>query len=64
MLEYVKNYKDQENSYTIQWSLVDERELHTSYFKAKGPMEALNKLYFGREVNSLIVFSLVLNPIS
>ncbi len=64
MLDYVKNYKDRESSYTIQWCLKDTKELHTSYFRAKDIITALEKLYYGRDANSLIVFSVVLNPIS
>lgn len=64
MLDYVKNYKEKDSSYTIQWSLKDQGELHTSYFRAKDIMSALEKLYYGRDANALIVFSAVLNPIS
>ncbi len=64
MLEYVQTYKEKNSSYTIQWSLKDESELHTSYFRAKNIITALDKLYYGRDANSIIVFSVVLNPIS
>lgn len=64
MVEYVKNYKERESSYTIQWSLKGEGELHTSYFSAKNIMSALDKLYFDRDPNSITVFSVNLNPIS
>ncbi|MDZ4824787.1 MAG: hypothetical protein SH856_15120 [Flavobacteriales bacterium] len=64
MLAYVKEYKDAESSYTIQWSLKGENILHTSYFRAKNVMGALDKLYFDRDPNSLTVFSVNLNPIS
>lgn len=64
MLEYVKNYKEKESSYTIQWSIRNQNDLQTSYFRAKNIFEAMNKLTFGRDVNSIIVYSIVLNPIS
>lgn len=64
MLDYVKNYKERESSYTIQWCIKDKNELHTSYFRAKNIISALEKLYYGRDSDSLIVFSVVLNPIS
>lgn len=64
MLEYVKTYKEKESSYTIQWSLRGENELHTSYFRAKNVFDALDKLTYGRDLNSIIVYSVVLNPIS
>lgn len=64
MLEYVKNYKEKENSYTIQWVARDEHELHTSYFRAGNILEALEKLYYGRDRNTITVFSVVLNPVS
>lgn len=64
MFDYVKTYKDRENSYTIQWALKGKDELNTSYFRAKDIPEALNKLFYGRDPNSLTIFSVVLNPIS
>jgi hypothetical protein len=64
MLEYVKNYKEAESSYTIQWSLKGENLLHTSYFRAKNILSAMDKLYFERDPNSITVFSVMLNPIS
>ena len=64
MLEYIKNYKDKESSYTIQWSLKETFELNTSYFRASNLMSAIDKFYFERDVNSTVVFSVVLNPIS
>ena len=64
MLDYVQNYKEKENSYTIQWVAKNDKELHTSYFKASNIMDALQKLYYGRDMNTITVFSVVLNPIS
>jgi hypothetical protein len=64
MLDYVQNYKEKENSYTIQWVAKGERELHTSYFRAGNIMDALQKLYYGRDMNTITVFSVVLNPVS
>ena len=61
---YVQNYKEKENSYTIQWVTKNDKELHTSYFKAGNIMDALQKLYYGRDMNTITVFSVVLNPIS
>jgi len=64
MLAYVQDYKEKENSYTIQWVAKSDKELHTSYFKASNIMDALQKLYYGRDMNTITVFSVVLNPIS
>jgi hypothetical protein len=64
MLDYVKNYKEKESSFTVQWSLKESNELHTSYFRAKNILEALDKFYYDRDLNSTIVFSIKLNPIS
>ena len=64
MLDYVKrNYKD-ENSYTIQWTSINSNELHTSYFRAKNMYQALDKLYYGRDINTISVYIIKLNPIS
>lgn len=64
MLEYVKNYREKESPYTIQWAVKGEKELHTSYFRASNVYEALDKLYYGRDMNQITVFSVVLNPIT
>lgn len=64
MLDYVRTYKDKMNSYTIQWSVKGENELHTSYFRAKDIPEAIDKLHYGRDPNILTIFSVVMNPVS
>lgn len=64
LLDYVKNYKDRENSYTVQWTVRGENELNTSYFRSKNILDALDKLNYGRDPNSLVVYSIVLNPLS
>lgn len=64
MLDHVKNYKDRESSFTIQWTLKGESELHTSYFSAKNVLDALDKLFYGRDPNSVTVFSVMLNPMT
>jgi len=64
MLHYVKNYKSKESSYTVQWALKEKKELHTSYFSAKNIMEALDKFFYGRDPNSIVIFSVTLNPIA
>ena len=64
MLAYVRSYRDTESSYTLQWRARGERELQTSYFRAHNVYEALDKLYFDRDLNTITVFSVVLNPSS
>jgi hypothetical protein len=64
MWGYVQNFKEKDNSYTIQWVVSGEHELHTSYFRASNIFNALEKLYYGRDRNMITVFSVVLNPVS
>jgi len=64
MLQYVKEFRRTENSYTIQWSLKGDNSLHTSYFRAKDIFQALEKFSFGRDRNTMVVFSITLNPLS
>lgn len=64
MLDYVRRFRDTESSFTVQWRMRGEKELQTSYFRAHNVYEALDKLYFGRDVNTITVFSVVLNPSS
>ena len=64
MLAYVRSYRDTESSYTLQWSARGDQALQTSYFRAHNVYEALDKLYFDRDLNTITVFSVVLNPSS
>lgn len=64
MWTYVQNFKEKDNSYTIQWVAGGDHELHTSYFRASNIFNALEKLYYGRDRNMITVFSVVLNPVS
>ncbi len=64
MLDYVRTYKERTSSYTVQWSARGENVLNTSYFRAKNVLEALDKLFYDRDPNSITVFSVILNPIS
>lgn len=64
MLEYVKQYKEKESSYTLLWVAKGDAELHTSYFRANNIYDALDKLYYGRDMNTITVFSVVLNPVA
>lgn len=64
MLSYVRGYRDSESSFTIQWRAQGDQELQTSYFRAKHVYEALDKLYFGRDMHTITVYSVVLNPTS
>lgn len=64
MLDYVQTYKERTSSYTVQWSARGQNNLETSYFRAKNVLEALDKLFYDRDPNSIIVFSVMLNPIS
>jgi hypothetical protein len=64
MLKYLKEYKELKNSYTIQWALKSSNELITSYFRASNIIEALDKFSYGKDINSLVIFSVTLNPIS
>ena len=64
MLDYVRNYKEKESSYTIQWMARGDKELQTSYFRAQNIYDAMDKLYYGRDMNIITVFSVVLNPVS
>ena len=64
MLTYVQRFRDSESAYTVQWRARGDRELQTSYFRAHNVYEALDKLYFSRDLHTLTVFSVVLNPSS
>jgi len=64
LFNYVKSYKEKESSYTVQWSVRGDKELHTSYFYGTNIYDALDKLYYGRDMNTINVYSVNLNPIT
>ena len=64
MYSYVTKSKEKENHYSIQWRANSESDLHTSYFRAKNVYDALDKLYYGRDIHTITVFHVTLNPIT
>jgi hypothetical protein len=64
LLNYVKDYKEKESSFTVQWTHVGDGRLQTSYFSAPNILAALDKLYFDRDPNTVTVFSVSLNPMT
>ena len=64
LLDYTQNHRDRELSYTIQWRVAGETELHTSYFSAGNILMALDKFFAGRDPHTVQVFSVALNPMS
>ena len=75
MEEYVKETRNTKNTYTIQWSMADKNELHTSYFTGKNIYEVLDKFYYGagvftkdgapgKAITGTIIFNISLNPLS
>jgi len=64
MEEYVKEHKNIKSSYTIQWAMTDNNELHTSYFTGKTIYEVLDKFYYGKAITGTIIFNISLNPLS
>ena len=64
MLTYVQHFRDEESFFTLQWRARGDKELQTSYFRAHNAYEALDKLYYGRDLNTITVFSVVFNPSS
>lgn len=64
MLKYANNKLFIEDSFTIQWKVKGDTEIHQSHFRAINMMDALDKFYFGRSINSIVIYSIVLNPIA
>ena len=64
LLDYIREHKAKESVFTIQWRAINDDELHTSYFCAPNIQAALDKFFFGRDLHSITVFSVSLNPIS
>ncbi len=64
MLDYIREHRGAEPTYTIQWRAFGDTELHTSYFSAPNILGALDKFFFGRDLHVITVFSVTLNPLS
>jgi len=64
MVEYVKENKNIKSTYTIQWSVTDKNDLHTSYFAGKTIYDVLDKFYYGKAITGTIIFNITLNPLS
>lgn len=64
MRDYIREHRALEPSYTLQWRAFGDPELHTSYFSAPNILAALDKFFYGRDVHSITVFSVNLNPLS
>jgi carbamoylphosphate synthase large subunit len=64
MQKYVNQQHKDENTYTVQWRKSGERELHTSYFRAKNMYDALDKFYYNRDMTTYTVFNVALNPVA
>ena len=62
MLDYVKNARDKEDSFTFQWCPTGERGVRTSYFSGTSIEEALAKFRYGRDRNKTTIFLISLNP--
>lgn len=63
-MDYLQHHREKEGSYTVQWMTKGVSGLQTSYFSAKNIYDTLDKLYYGRDMNTITVFSVVLNPIA
>lgn len=64
MEEYINENKSGKSTYTIQWALDGETQLHTSYFTGKNMYEVLDKFYYNKAITGTTIFSISLNPLS
>jgi hypothetical protein len=64
MVKYIKDHVQKESTFTVQWSEMNDNELHTSYFSAHDMFRVLEKFSYGKDMNKITIFSINLNPIS
>lgn len=64
MWGYTNSYKSKEYSYTVRWNyrINPNTEMQTSYFHAANIHRVLDKLFYNRDENSLVIYSIDLNP--
>ena len=46
------------NSYTVKWYSKSQEKSYTSYFYGNNMLEILQKFYYGKHENSLIIYSI------
>jgi hypothetical protein len=63
-LDYVESYKEKESSYTLQWCERGDKDLQTSYFRGANLYDVLHKFYYGRDPSSIVIYSVLLSPVS
>lgn len=63
-LNYLNQELGEENSYTVIWRSKDRKKQEESYFSGKDVWEVLEKFYFGKEREDIIIFEIKLSPIS
>ncbi len=62
MHDYITEHHREEDVYTVQWISEGERELQTSYFRAKNLYQLLDKFFYNRSIASCKIFSVTMNP--
>tara|TARA_B000000437_G_C11501807_1_gene247361 strand:- start:64 stop:480 length:417 start_codon:yes stop_codon:yes gene_type:complete len=59
MIKYIKEYKNLTLNYTIIWNYKQTNEpSKTSYFSGKNIKEVMQKFYYQKEDNSIIVYNI------
>ena len=61
---YTNAFKKKEYSFTVRWNdrFDPKSEIQTSYFYAANIFKVLDKLFYTRDENSLMIYSIALNP--
>lgn len=63
VLNFLKEPITQEcNSYTVVWCDKDKEAKHTSYFYALDVLDVIDKVYYNKKRESIIVYEIKLNP--
>ena len=67
ILEYLEHTKKSMNTYTVNWSRVENGSLgtyNTSYFYCHDVIEVVNKFFSGKNIRDYIIYEIKLNQLS
>ena len=62
LLEYTQTHRDRELSYTIQWRVAGESELH-ELLQCRQHSDGAGQILRGKDPHTVQVFSVALNPV-
>ena len=59
MIEYIKEKQKTNFNYTIEWNYKDTNEsIKNSYFSGQDMTQILNKFFYGKDISSIVIYTI------